>query len=50
MPHFNPRSIKVGKLFTSRNESKFSEIVGKVYTFNAIANGQRKLYKKLAGA
>jgi hypothetical protein len=50
MPHFNPKSIKVGKLFPSRNESKIRKIVGKVYTFNPIANGQRKLYKKLAGA
>jgi hypothetical protein len=29
---------------------KFSKIIAKVYTFNPIANGQRKLYKKLAGA
>ena len=49
-PHVNPKSIKVGKLFLSRNESKIHKIVGKVYTFNPIANGQRKLYKKLAGA
>jgi len=37
MEHFNPKSIKVGKLFTSRNESEICKI-GKVYTFNPIAN------------